>query len=97
MATRKKAKTRKAAPARTRASGRAGQQTVRAQQLRKKVDARAGEVAKLAREMDEQGVAPDEIAARVRSELAGLGAHVTEDVLKLAGSGIWIRCSGENA
>ncbi len=97
MATRKKAKTRKTVQRRGGAKGgvrkaRSGQQQIRAK-LQKKVDVRVTEVAVLARGLHGEGLSPDEIAARVRSELTGLGEHVTDDVLRLALNGTWIQTS----
>lgn len=99
MAARKKAKARKTVVRRGRAKGtarkaRSPQQTLRAR-IQKRMDAKLGGAMKLARALEQQGVAPDEIAARVRSELAGLGADVMDDVLKLAGEGIWVQSGGE--
>ncbi len=97
MAARKK--TKKTIQKRGSAKGNArkagsGPQKIRAQ-LRKKVDVRVAEVASLARGLNDQGLGPDEIATRVRSELTGLGAYVTDDVLRLALNGIWVRTGGE--
>jgi hypothetical protein len=99
MAIRKKAKSKKSVRSSSRAKGgaqnaRSGPQQLRAR-LRKKVDARVGEVTKLARSLNAQGLAPDDVASRVRAELAGLGGHVTDDVLRLALGPIWIRTGGE--
>ena len=99
MATRKKAKSRKSVQPRSRAKGgarkaRSGPQQLRAG-LQKKVDVRVREVTKLARSLHAQGLGPDEIAARVHTELTGLGAHVKDDVLRLALGPIWIRTGGE--
>src|SRR5512133_1225380 len=99
MAARKKAKSRKTVQRPGRAAGGArkassGRQQIRAR-LQKKVDVRVKEVATLAQGLHGQGLSPDEIASRVRSELSGLGAHVTDDVLRLALNGTWIRTGGE--
>ncbi len=99
MAARKQPRTRKPArrPGRAKGAVRKGpapQEKLRGR-IRKRLDARVGDVMKLARGLEQQGVAPDEIAARVRSELSGLGSDVMDDVLKLAGEGIWVQSGGE--
>ncbi len=96
MAARKKAKTRKPVRATRKGAGKArsGPQQIRAK-LQRKVDVRIRAVTKLARGLSAQGLAPDEIAGRVRTELTGLGPDVMDDVLRLALNGIWVRQGGE--
>lgn len=59
--------------------------------IQRKLDKRLADGLKLARELEKQNLGPDEIAARVRTHLAGVGDEIIGDVLKLASGRIFLR------
>ena len=56
--------------------------------IQTKVDRKLAEGVKLARQLGAQNLGPDEIAARVRAHLAGLGDDVVGDLMRLAGGSV---------
>ncbi len=59
--------------------------------IQSKLQKRLGEAEKLARELEKQRLGPDEIGARVRARLEGLGDDVVADILKLVGGSIHVQ------
>ncbi len=59
--------------------------------IQSKLQKRLAEGVKLTRELEKQRLGPDEIAARVRARLEGLGNDVVADILTLVGGSIHIQ------
>ena len=59
--------------------------------IQRKVDKKITGAVKLARDLGGQNLSPDEVAARVKAHLAGIGDDVADDLMKLAGPILFVR------